>query len=127
MSTALERYLAYLGRRPVTRLVTVQVGVWEVVYKEEYKSLLPSLPTKDGFKNAIGLLPPVFRFLRDIYSLAPRQMILYILDSGLDSLESGIALYLRGSLLNAVRYTLKSVHIRSSTRQVDALLESNLR
>ena len=127
MSTALERYLAYLGRRPVARLVTVQVGVWEVVYKEEYKSLLPSLPTKDDFKNAIGLLPPVFQFLRDIYSLAPRQMIVYVLDSGLDGLESGIALYLRGSLLNAVRYTLKSVHFRSSTQQVDALLESNLR
>ena len=102
MANALEGYLAYLGRRPITRLVTVQLGVWEVIYKEEYKPLLPGIPSKDDIKNAIGLLPSVCRFLREIYSFAPRQTIIYIIDIGLESLKSGVTLYLQGSLLDAV-------------------------
>lgn len=102
MNSSLEKYLSYLSGRSVVRLVTVQLGVWDVTYRETSKPLLPGLPSKDDFKGFSELIHPLRTFLKEIYHIAPKQLAMHIVDMAWSSLDSGLSLYASGFLMNAV-------------------------
>lgn len=102
MNSSLEKYLSYLSGRSVVRLVTVQLGVWDVTYRETSKPLLPGFPSKDDIKGLSELVPPLGTFLREIYQIAPKQLAMHVVDMAWSSLDSGLSLYASGFLMNAV-------------------------
>ena len=101
-SGTLGKYLSYLGGRPVVRLVTVQLGVWDLTYRDSPKSLLPGLPSRDGIDGLIGPLPALTTFLKEVYGIAPWHLFGTLIELGWSSLESGLSLYVTGNLLNMV-------------------------
>ena len=101
-SGTLGKYLSYLGGRPVVRLITVQLGVWNLTYRDSPKSLFPGLPSRDGIDGLIGPLPALTAFLKEVYGIAPWHLFGTLIELGWSSLESGLSLYVTGNLLNMV-------------------------
>ena len=96
------RYLEYLTGRTQVRLYTVQFGVWSIAIRKEPHSFVPSFPNLKDAKRFIHHLGPAWMFVRDIYRIAPRQFLVYVLHRGWLSIDGGLTLYVSGKLTEAV-------------------------
>ncbi len=92
-------------KKPKTQFRTVQLGVWEVVLPVSAGWDLGyfTLPSVAEFMDYLSIYGLIFRLFKDIYALAPRQFIVFILSEVAQSFEGGINLYLNSQILDAVR------------------------
>ena len=84
------RYLEYLTGRTQVRLYTVQFGVWSIAIRKEPPSFVPSFPNLKDAKRFIHHLGPAWMFVRDVYRIAPRQFLVYVLHRGWLSIDGGV-------------------------------------
>ncbi|KLO19102.1 P-loop containing nucleoside triphosphate hydrolase protein [Schizopora paradoxa] len=87
-------------------LHSVQLGVWEIVFSLKSKSkstffkFVPSAATT--VLETLSLRWLVVRMLKDMYSLAPLQLIMYVLFELCQSLQGGAVMYLNSQILNEI-------------------------
>lgn len=98
----LRRLQDFLKNRSDAGLEIMDCGVWTIAIRKGPRSLLPKLPTLENAKELLDHLRPTWTFIKDIYRIAPRQLIIYVLLKGWMSLDGGLSLYISGRLTNAV-------------------------
>ncbi|KLO19101.1 hypothetical protein SCHPADRAFT_90244 [Schizopora paradoxa] len=85
---------------------SVQLGIWEIVFtlKSKSRSMFfkfgPSAAT--NVLEALSLRWLFVRMLNDMYSLAPLQLIIYVLFELCQSFQGGAVLYLNSQILNEI-------------------------
>jgi len=104
-------------KKPKTQFRTVQLGVWEVVLPVSAGWDLGyfTLPSVAEFMDYLSIYELIFRLFKDIYALAPRQFIVFILSEVAQSFEGGINLYLNSQILDAISHRLGGKNIEASS------------
>ena len=107
----LEQWFTAQGYRPVDkekpseeprRYARKQLGVYEVIYETGGWLRLPGAETLQALREARLNYPYVVRFLREVWSLGPRLVIVYIFSTIWASLRSTFDLYCASQLLHVV-------------------------
>ena len=89
-------------RNTKRRFHTVRLGVWEIVVEAQEAFRLPGAPSWEQVENFFSFIPYIWQFFCEIYSLGPWQFIAIIVLKFWGSLESGLAIYCNGRILDAV-------------------------
>lgn len=98
----LRRLQDFLKNRSDAGLEIMDCGVWTIDIRRGPRSLLPKLPTLENAKELLDHLLPTWTFIKDIYRIAPRQLMIYVLLKGWMSVDGGLSLYISGRLTNPV-------------------------
>ena len=78
---------------------SVRLGIWEVIFlaksKAKYStSFLESIPSSAAFvQEIISIRWLIVRMFKDVYSLAPHQLIIYVVLQLLHNVQQGMLLY----------------------------------
>ena len=109
MSKNAEKPTGQEVRNPTKKplFYSVQLGIWKVFILLESKSkssFFQYLPTyAETVSEALQFQWLIIRLLSDFYSLAPLQLIIYILNEFGQSLQGSAILYLNSQILEEVR------------------------
>ncbi|KAJ7486852.1 P-loop containing nucleoside triphosphate hydrolase protein [Mycena latifolia] len=101
----------------------VELGVWRVLLAREKVAPGFGIPM-DKWNAAATAYPLLLRFFREIYSLDPRMVILFILLKLWSSMESVLMLYVSGRLLQIIEVGLREGRpdARAITQAISARL-----
>jgi len=81
---------------------TRDIGIWRMFYQDSPWGFLPGFDTIRKLKEVISALPFVWRFLGELWLLAPGYLILEILLSIWGSLDGAISLWTTTQMLQTV-------------------------
>lgn len=96
-------FLQYLNHKPIAKLVHVRLGVWDVIVRKQGESWVPALPSKDDLKEYVSNASLVWRFIKEIHGIAPRQFWIHVLNGIWMSFESLLSVYTGNLVYTAVR------------------------
>ncbi len=86
---------------------SVKLGIWEIIFPiksgRDSRYFKYTLPSAAKFLEILSIRLFV-RLLKDMYSLAPLQLIIYVLFELGQSLQGGITLYLNSQILDEVSF-----------------------
>jgi hypothetical protein len=78
---------------------TRDIGVWRVFYQDKPWSFLPGVDSARRLKEVLAALPFVWRFLKDVWILAPGHLILWGFLSMWEALEGAVSLWVTAQML----------------------------
>ncbi|KIJ23426.1 hypothetical protein M422DRAFT_276002 [Sphaerobolus stellatus SS14] len=85
------------------------VGIWTIMRQVKPHSwLFPGRYLLEEGKKWMEVLPIVYRFVQECFSVAPGMMIVYLVSNFWSSTESAIGLYLSSQILNIMQNAISS-------------------
>lgn len=81
---------------------TRDIGIWRVFYQDNPWSFLPGVDTARRLKEVVQAIPFVWRFLKDVWGLAPGYLVLWALLSVWEALEGAMSLWVTAQMLQTV-------------------------
>ena len=87
------------------RIRTMDLGVWRVFYQDKPWSFLPGYETLRKFREIADGAPYVWRFMKEIWPIAPGYLVLWLLLNVWNSFQAALSLWVTAQLLETVRST----------------------
>ncbi|KAG9043686.1 hypothetical protein FS842_001733, partial [Serendipita sp. 407] len=86
-----------------TKIKTKDIGIWRIYYQDARFSFLPGYETVHKFKEVLGGLPYVLRFIRDVWSFAPGHLIIWGFIRLWDAVQGTISLWCTAYILQTIQ------------------------
>lgn len=85
------------------RIRMMDIGVWRVFYQDKPWSFLPGYETVRKFKEIGEGVPYLWRFMKEIWRIAPLQLILWSLMNIWESFQAALSLWVTAQLLETMQ------------------------
>ena len=102
-SKSLLKFPENLNQKPIVRLIHLRLGVWDVFVRKPVNCLTTILPSQDDLENYVLSVGLVWRFIKEIYDIAPRQFWIHVLNNVWGSVEDMVSVYSFDMMFLAVR------------------------
>lgn len=84
------------------RIRTKDIGIWRVFYQDKPWSYIPGIEIIRQFREIMETLPYVWRFTKEIWTLAPGYLLLWVFLRVWESIDSALSLWVTAKLLDTV-------------------------
>ena len=95
------------AKPPKPSFYSVQLGIWKIFFLSERRSFsFNILPSGSASVLAFKHRWLIIRMLKDLFSIAPLQLIIYILNDLIQDLQDGAILYFNSQIFDEVRQSV---------------------
>ncbi|KAG8808166.1 hypothetical protein FRC17_004076 [Serendipita sp. 399] len=84
------------------------IGIWRIYYQGTHWAIIPGYETVRKFKEILEGLPYVWRFLKDIWGIAPGHFLLWMFIQSWSSIQGAVSLWCTAFMLQTMQNIIMS-------------------